>query len=127
MSLIEDARKLEVFIYEEGMDYPAPTLEQLQALHDLWVVKDRAQGQEPVGFVRDDYKKTMNQYGSTILEPEKSEIRYVPLYTHAQDVAEIQAEALEKAAEAFTCIAPDINPFYELQNMAAKLRKGETL
>ena len=36
MSLIDDARKLEVFIYEEGMDYPAPTLEQLQALHDLW-------------------------------------------------------------------------------------------
>ena len=39
MSLIDDARKLEVFIYEEGMDYPAPTLEQLQALHDLWVAE----------------------------------------------------------------------------------------
>ena len=49
----------------------------------------------------------------------------IQLYTHPKPIAEIQAEALEKAAEAFTCIAPDINPFYELQNMAAKLRKGE--
>ena len=95
--------------------------QQLAALHDLWVAKDRARGQEPVGFVRDDYKKTMNQYGSTILEPEKSEIRYVPLYTHAQDVAEIQAEALEKIYARYSHGISGLN----LQREIAKLRKGD--
>ena len=87
MSLIDDARKLEVFIYEEGMDYPAPTLEQLQALHDLWVAKDRAQGQEPVAQI------IRNEAGQITMQSpdgksfDMSKFIGIQLYTHAQPIA----------------------------------------
>ena len=93
MSLIDDAVKVGGFNHcpEEGNHDRGVELteSELAALKALWL----SGGQEPVGFIRSDYKAVMDVYRGANLLPKSEGIYNIPLYTTSPNVAEIKAQA----------------------------------
>ena len=95
--------------------------EMLRAFLTYYIAKDRAQGQELVAQI------IRNEAGQITMQSpdgksfDMSKFIGIQLYTHAQDVAEIQAEALEKIYARYSHGISGLN----LQREIAKLRKGD--
>ena len=120
MSLIEDAEGVGgIITTKDSLDKRAIFISEneLAALKALWIGKTQ---QEPEAWHIPNSTEVTKSLDC-------KQPPYEPLYTHAQDVAEIQAEALEKAAADIYEKREMLLSAEMLREYADKLRKGETL